>query len=528
MDPRFDYDPIHPPEPPLQAEIRKAGVEVQQLEDEIRFLIIKRQGLLIRRNDILSSTSVLPQEILSYIFECACPSRKLFEFLELKGSSHQHPLLLGAVSSHWRRVAWSTPQLWTSISPLSPNVSPRSIDIGPVNTEIIATYCRNSKSLPIDVCLNFRSFASAASFESAGEICRSLLFRETKRIKSLICAIDGANMDRVWSVLTSDFMYADLCNLEELYFTEFTHNFRSFPEPLFTHIPFKLRHVTLHCHSWSPRENFWGLLTSLELHSIPTTKCLAILVQCTNLVEFRAASRSSGASSEIPVLDETVSLGHLQLWDSNVLINDPIYTFIYSNIRLPAVRRLDLGEAPDPIPVSDDQTVVWKQFFESMTNLKEVRSNYWSSDILNWIRIWEIVGPSIQELEISFAKPSQTLAFISAMTPTSHQLSGAQLPNLKILRVNLCLNSDRMTQFLDMVEMRRASQICRGLGRPNSLGHVDLRLCNHEALYHPEKGCREFSKAQQRRVKQMIDDGLIFETYQRCVEGQKWVTFDWL
>ncbi|XP_006463351.1 hypothetical protein AGABI2DRAFT_179729 [Agaricus bisporus var. bisporus H97] len=533
MDPRFDCDPAHPVEPSLQAELRQDSMEVQHLAEEIRVLDARRRDLLSRRNEILSTINILPPELLSLIFELACPPRKQSTGANSKDNftQYQHPLRLGAVSSYWREVAWSIPHLWTQISPFPSKELPRPIDLGSINKDIIATYCRNSRSLPIDLHLNFRSFStkSKASFEDASRIFRTLLVRSARRIRSLVCAVNGADTAGVWSLLTSDFMNSEeLCNLGEVHFSESTSSSQPFSAPLFAHVPQNLRRVTLHRHPWSLHENFWGLLTSLELNSLFTTQCLRIVVQCTNLVEFKAFSRSTGPTITLIPPEEPITFENLQRWTGHFLVNEPINFFIYSSFRLPAVKLLDLGESSDPIPSADEEIADWEEFFGSMTNLKEIRSSYWGCQVDNWAAIWDIVGSSVQELEMSFLEPSQALAFINLLTPTSNQLSDEQLPSLKALRAALCLNSDRMSRFLDMVEMRRKDHIrTTNLEVAAPFENIVLHLCSHRRVVHPEKCCKRFTKAHRERIEQLIRDGLTFEINEWCEMGKEWVTLEW-
>ncbi|KAJ3565978.1 hypothetical protein NP233_g7297 [Leucocoprinus birnbaumii] len=103
---------------------------------------LKRQALR-QLNDVRPSTSCLPYEILSYIFQLACPHidfsvRPLceydyFDLAEPDGRAGNtiaypkfadytmlqyrcFPLVLGAVCSRWRKVAWSTAEIWRTFA----------------------------------------------------------------------------------------------------------------------------------------------------------------------------------------------------------------------------------------------------------------------------------------------------------------------------------------------------------------------------------------------------------------------------
>lgn len=480
--------------------------------------------LLSRRNEMTPVVDLLPPELLSSIFEFACRPQKLSTGTgaDSEGKSPQHPLRLGAVSFYWRQIVWSTPRLWNKISPFPPKESPRSGDLVSVDKDIVATYCRNSKSLPIDLNLDFRGFSSNTPFEEIRDVCKALLTslaREARKIRSFICAADGANNHRVWSLLTTDLTIGEaLYNLADAQFSE--------SAPLFTHFPENLD-VPLPNYSLSLSGSIWGLLTSLELDSLYTTQCLMILVQCTSLVEFKAFSRSTGPTVTLIPPEEVVTLERLQGWSSDILVNEPIYSFIYSSLRLPALNVLQLGGTSDPVPSANYEIADWKEFFETMSSLKEIRSSYWDCRVENWTKIWNIVGPSVEELDMSFAKSSQSLAFINLMTPSFLPLSNAQLPNMKTLHVSLCLNSDRMSRFLDMVELRKGDLLRENGEAAASFEKVVLRLCDHRESYGPEGSCREFLEDHRTRLEQLVSDGLTFEIRGWSKAGKEWVPFQW-
>ncbi|EKM75402.1 hypothetical protein AGABI1DRAFT_46515, partial [Agaricus bisporus var. burnettii JB137-S8] len=113
-----------PPSVQETAEVKKAfGIvfgQVRALEDEIARLQNKRKTLEIETKDLeafmdghtrlLSPARKLLPEILQEIFFYCLPVAHN-AVLDAK----EAPLLLGRVCSQWRRIAYSTPRLWTSI-----------------------------------------------------------------------------------------------------------------------------------------------------------------------------------------------------------------------------------------------------------------------------------------------------------------------------------------------------------------------------------------------------------------------------
>ncbi|KAF9443312.1 hypothetical protein P691DRAFT_679808, partial [Macrolepiota fuliginosa MF-IS2] len=80
---------------------------------------VRKQAAASRRrtlNDILSATRSVPAEVLSYIFQRACPLwSHISDEQKFYNQSSKFHLVLRWVSSRWRQVADSTPQLWTTI-----------------------------------------------------------------------------------------------------------------------------------------------------------------------------------------------------------------------------------------------------------------------------------------------------------------------------------------------------------------------------------------------------------------------------
>lgn len=72
--------------------------------------LIRRRVQLKSRINGLSPISVLPTEVLTYIFRLAITKEAAF----VRGKTT--PLLLGGVCNKWRSIAWSTPLLWNKLT----------------------------------------------------------------------------------------------------------------------------------------------------------------------------------------------------------------------------------------------------------------------------------------------------------------------------------------------------------------------------------------------------------------------------
>ncbi|EKM78924.1 hypothetical protein AGABI1DRAFT_107363 [Agaricus bisporus var. burnettii JB137-S8] len=110
-------------------------------------------------NDAQAKTRNLPIEILSMIFELACPPNDIndrygvwhpgFDTFRAEDTFH---FILASVCYYWRAVVLSTPQLWTAIT-LRPNRPGLSIQ----NTiSLLNLYFERAQPLPISIELDFQ------------------------------------------------------------------------------------------------------------------------------------------------------------------------------------------------------------------------------------------------------------------------------------------------------------------------------------------------------------------------------------
>ncbi|KAJ3565289.1 hypothetical protein NP233_g7724 [Leucocoprinus birnbaumii] len=138
--------------------------EIQQIDDITLRLKARKATASTQLNAMRTSTSILLDEVLSAILDFATnPHDKptnisaevppLTEFLVDKNEYYCPLLVLGAVCSRWRQVAWSTPALWSTLS----------LDLtyqGPWEHEISLprSYFINSRSQPMEILIDCRKY----------------------------------------------------------------------------------------------------------------------------------------------------------------------------------------------------------------------------------------------------------------------------------------------------------------------------------------------------------------------------------
>ncbi|KAF8202976.1 hypothetical protein BJ912DRAFT_896263 [Pholiota molesta] len=97
-----------------RAELDIVQAEVARVSQTLKTLIDKTHVLRARINEMYSpAIRLLPIEITAEIFQACIATFNMDDVMD----THEFvPLLLGSVCSSWRRIAWSSPNLWSSLT----------------------------------------------------------------------------------------------------------------------------------------------------------------------------------------------------------------------------------------------------------------------------------------------------------------------------------------------------------------------------------------------------------------------------
>ncbi|XP_006459552.1 hypothetical protein AGABI2DRAFT_116515 [Agaricus bisporus var. bisporus H97] len=144
----------------VQAELRRIEDSIFSLEQSISRLI-EAKCIARRRVSIMqAATGRLPPEILSIIFQLACPPIDFdTHYLDLEKPSNifhtgqRFLYVLTAVSHHWWQVAFSTQQLWTSVRLEVDTL----IAYSPVHKKLslLDLHFQNTRNAPLSIELDF-------------------------------------------------------------------------------------------------------------------------------------------------------------------------------------------------------------------------------------------------------------------------------------------------------------------------------------------------------------------------------------
>lgn len=108
--------------------------------------------------------NTLPVELLSYIFVLGahCTSDAPLDDIDptpqFTAETVKTPLAFASVSRYWRRVALSTPRLWTSLCITMQMVQPH--EDGPTSVDVrhITSYLHLSRQYPLDILIDARDY----------------------------------------------------------------------------------------------------------------------------------------------------------------------------------------------------------------------------------------------------------------------------------------------------------------------------------------------------------------------------------
>ncbi|KXN80659.1 hypothetical protein AN958_08926 [Leucoagaricus sp. SymC.cos] len=338
--------------------------ETQRIDDLITKLHEDRSALLRRLNAIQPATRVLFPEMLSLIFQQACPTpdhfqqqtvQKRQEFEDEDGylkfhpgyqeDPHFHPTL-ASVSSQWRDIVHSTPSLWSSIQ----IQGARKRDAGKWALFLKNSFER-SRDLPLDIALDRLDSSWAENGHIFSTEFDDTLQRNSRRIRSMF--VRGYISQECFS------MAETLPNVVDLVFEDlFMIIPGSIPELSFPLNP-PLRR--LHLDILNMNTNFDGVVTSLtalNLFRTPIDVCMKLLISCPELVEFRCCS--SLRPKRVPkrvhassALSSQISLSRLELLEwrfERVDHAKPWSRDLLTYINTPALRTLRWVQGSDFSP----------------------------------------------------------------------------------------------------------------------------------------------------------------------------------
>lgn len=290
----------------LDGDIERIQADIDQLEKVALHIKVIQAKLRRKVNEIQSAPGKLPDEILSTIFSYACPTPSV---LSPEQDSH-FQLVLGAVSSRWRQIIWSTPKFW-KVAVMDEWWNPDSFDH---TIALLSLYVRNVGSCPLD--LDFEIPSKSLLGESLADLTpfKDLVFRNAA---TKLRALNPRLIPAKWlSLLSGNCPNLQKLRVGKLYWPEQVIETPELPsgvaEVIITDVP-NLHHL-VYDRDFDRRVVFpWHQITILDIHRLSLSQVLHLLHLCPNVFKVSLDCFFSGIDDEEPDLQDALSRRPIRL-----------------------------------------------------------------------------------------------------------------------------------------------------------------------------------------------------------------------
>ncbi|KAF9442251.1 hypothetical protein P691DRAFT_630787, partial [Macrolepiota fuliginosa MF-IS2] len=321
---------------------------VRQLDAAAVELSRQRTALLRELNAIQPPIRVLPTETLSFIFQFVCPlpdfsptttsSPPLVGMQSaIRDTSHWYHmyLVLGQVSTYWRQILLSTPQLWTTIHL---NISCEEAES---EAMFLGRFLDRSGNLPLTLSFQYHEGYTVPASTLVHETVDAQLLENLPRTKKLY--VD--NPPPAWFSRSSPY----LMGLTDYYLGTVDEDRLS--EPSLARCPniHTLTIFNVYAPIGLPSP---CLVTILDVACASLDNIFQLLLQCPNLVQLYVREMNIPLDDSTPPTKEFVlkQLEELrfELWDGD----GPWFDAFIDNIRLPSLRVLCWSNWNTPFSIS--------------------------------------------------------------------------------------------------------------------------------------------------------------------------------
>ncbi|KAF5351056.1 hypothetical protein D9756_008392 [Leucocoprinus leucothites] len=467
----------------LEDEVLVLTEEIRQIDAAILRLKEYKAVVSARLNAIRSSINCLPDGILSSIFGFASsldlPPRivsaenpSLIDHTFSRPTQQYFPLLvLGAICSRWRRVAWSTTSLWSRLD----------LDVtfdGPWTEEISLPrfYFTNSQTQAMTVSVDCRKFqqsifACVEPYEEPGnqgsyaeelEPLRDLIFVEhASRITRLILDCPPPE----WLPFLSD-AFNTLESVEfgwplaDNILPDHSISLRNLP---------CLKQVTIRQVAVNI-ELPWDTVTDLKVHTISVELACQLLISCPNLINFGAYNLRGTLPQDLiwpPANDQVVSLRHLQVFEWE-RISDSRDAHVFYLLDFPALRHLYWWHKEySPGSYNEEQDSAISSFFSRLP-ASQVHlhlcgfGNIYGYEMEDRLSTILDNTPRLKQLSlVDRYFRTNTTGVLAHMMKNARKGGRSMLPDLEALAVEITHGNSMGDIFLQLVKERRASGASR-------------------------------------------------------------------
>ncbi|KAJ7162935.1 hypothetical protein C8R46DRAFT_1221736 [Mycena filopes] len=385
--------------------IQASEANIARIESQIRDLERLRdreRGILTRLRSAIAPVHKLPAELLVEVFRYTCDDPTFDHPSTIKKVQ-----ALTHVCAYWRRVAITTPQLWTHFPPIQLAKTPRDAFLAGLKE-----WLKRSAALPIDIYLAWRN----AAVDSAAVM--SAVITAAPRWSSAYFNIPSL------SVL-SDFPPDRLEQLRKL--TVQSSDPSSAVTAAFSLAPI-LDEVSLTMVHIGQLRLPWSQLAHLSVVTNFSQECLDTLLQCLNLVYLKV---SIPAWPELPDLSEIrpTILGRLETLDIKFQHYTPGFvTPLFVYLALPRLKHFSIYLDSAPWPATE-----FARFQARASNMEHMNfycRNLDSHELMAILRR----APTLLTLELWGCTNAFDETIVTALS-SSHQTLTQLVPRLHSLSV---------------------------------------------------------------------------------------------
>ncbi|KAJ7913531.1 hypothetical protein B0H13DRAFT_2271113 [Mycena leptocephala] len=185
-------------------ELARMDTQIEEMEFALGQLREKRASLkapIEAHRALISPIRCIPQDVLLEIFFSCLPSAH-----DALIDPAEAPMLLGRICGHWRRVAYSTPRIWSSIHIPSLNHRRRDMvpsDIGLRLGNLVAEWLERSATCSLSVSLSVTTHHSTR--DPVNHLLMSQLLKVSRRLRHLTLTGDIQSLRPLLCLGADDF-----------------------------------------------------------------------------------------------------------------------------------------------------------------------------------------------------------------------------------------------------------------------------------------------------------------------------------
>lgn len=306
--------------------------EIRELENLIEKIHMKRRALRTVMNKNHDLVHKFPPEIASQIFVQCAPSSTSLEMMS--------PLMFGGVCQGWRRLAWATPELWSTL--VIGFGSTKSKDYGYL-PQLVAEWLERSASLPLTLTV----VAEQPSFpgDHLYHELTTILNKHSARWFDVHFGIPGPHLHRLCGSSQESMV-------RRLALVPPTRSFQNRTPGVFP--AFSMKHkpspttLTLATFRLTCIDILWNNLTGVVMRDMGVDECIEV-IRRVPLLEHLELLWTKSSSDTFPIPDARISCSQLRLLGLSDIKRETWIEQFLDSVRFPSLESWVYDECALPL-----------------------------------------------------------------------------------------------------------------------------------------------------------------------------------